>query len=133
MNPARIGTKATARYVLDIPARGRATVRLRLTADTGGRAAAAPLGPDFDAVFEARLREADAFYEERIPLELTDDERLVSRQAYAGLHQALCNRYQAEGDVSPFIDVLRRMSGGDAAAEEEFLALWSGFLASHKF
>ncbi|MFG6413875.1 glycosyltransferase family A protein [Roseateles sp. DC23W] len=56
-----------------------------------------------------------------------------ARQAYAGLHQALCNRYQQEDDVSPFIDVMRRLSLGDATAEAEFLDLWNGFLASHKF
>lgn len=56
-----------------------------------------------------------------------------ARQAYAGLHQALCNRYQDEPDVSPFIDVMRRLSLGDATAEAEFLHLWNGFLASHKF
>ena len=85
VNPDRIGTKAAAHYVLDVPAKGRATVRLRLTIAQRGEVAGATFGPEFDAVFDARIREADAFYEERIPRELTADERLVSRQAYAGL------------------------------------------------
>lgn len=56
-----------------------------------------------------------------------------ARQAYAGLHTALQQRYAAEADVAPFIDIMRRMSEGEAAAEEAFLPLWDAFLASHKF
>lgn len=56
-----------------------------------------------------------------------------ARQAYAGLHAALQSRYAQEADVAPFIDVMRRMGEGDAAAEEDFLPLWNAFLASHKF
>ncbi|MCE4556102.1 hypothetical protein [Pelomonas cellulosilytica] len=56
-----------------------------------------------------------------------------ARQAYAGLYEALRNRYERETDVSPFIDVVRRLSVGEAAAEEEFLALWNAFLSSHRF
>ena len=40
MNPARSGTKAAAHYVLDVPAGGSQTVRLRL--------AAAPVGNAFN-------------------------------------------------------------------------------------
>jgi hypothetical protein len=36
-------------------------------------------------VFEARIREADEFYAERIPSAATEDERRVIRQGYAGL------------------------------------------------
>ncbi|MDR3618336.1 MAG: glucosidase [Paludisphaera borealis] len=84
VNPSRAGTKAAAHYILDIPAGGQATVRLRLSAESE-KPAGDPFGPDFATVFDARVRETDAFYEARIPCELTDDERLVSRQAYAGL------------------------------------------------
>ena len=46
VNPAGTGTKCAAHHVLEIPAGGSATIRVRLTA--GGRAAAP--GPDFDRV-----------------------------------------------------------------------------------
>ncbi|MFZ5831352.1 MAG: MGH1-like glycoside hydrolase domain-containing protein [Planctomycetota bacterium] len=40
---------------------------------------------DFDAVFARRIAECDAFYAAVQPARLSDDERLVQRQAYAGL------------------------------------------------
>jgi hypothetical protein len=83
VNPARVGTKAAAYYRVELPARERFTVRLRLTA--AGEAVASPLGREFDAVFEARIREADEFYRARLPEGATEEERRVARQAYAGL------------------------------------------------
>ncbi|MEP7000790.1 MAG: glucosidase [bacterium] len=78
VNPAEVGTKAAAYYRLDVPAGDERTVELRLAADGG-----AALGAD--DVFAARLREADEFYASRIVEPLSDDERRVARQAYAGL------------------------------------------------
>ena len=40
---------------------------------------------DFDATFAARIAECNAFYEELHPEKLSDDQRLVGRQAFAGL------------------------------------------------
>lgn len=56
-----------------------------------------------------------------------------TRRAFVGLHGALLSRYAQEADVAPFIDIMRRMSEGDEAAEREFLPLWDAFLSSHKF
>jgi hypothetical protein len=56
-----------------------------------------------------------------------------ARQCYAGLHGALHNRYAQEPDVAPFVDIMRRLSQGDATAEAEFLQHWNAFLSSHKF
>jgi len=83
VNPAREGTKAAAWYRLDVPAGGEVTVRLRL--QSAADASTRPLGPDFDAVFAERMAETDAFYEQLIPATLSDEERRVSRQGYAGL------------------------------------------------
>jgi hypothetical protein len=44
-----------------------------------------PFGHAFEAVFAARRREADAYYERFLPAATTAQERLVTRQAYAGL------------------------------------------------
>jgi hypothetical protein len=80
VNPARVGTKAAAHYTLDVPAGGSRTVRLRLTSET-----ATGTFEDFDRTFESRAHDADEFYERITPTSLTEDERLVHRQALAGM------------------------------------------------
>jgi hypothetical protein len=83
VNDAAIGTKAAARCRLALPPGGSAVVRLRLFSQDAEPSSA--FSPDFERVFAARLQEADEFYGSRIPAALTDDERRVVRQAYAGL------------------------------------------------
>ena len=74
------GTKAGAIWRLNVAAGATVTVRVRLAP----RPLAEPFG-DFDAVFAAREREADAFYD-AIHGPLTDpDTRRVQRQAFAGM------------------------------------------------
>jgi len=89
VNPSRQGTKSAVYYRVELPARERFTVRLRLTAAAAAAATptatAVALGREFDAVFDARIREADEFYRTRLPESATDEERRVLRQAYAGL------------------------------------------------
>jgi Glycosyl hydrolase family 63 C-terminal domain len=79
----RNGTKAAAHYIIELPPRSEATIRLRLF--TPSDAAAPTFGAEFDQIFAERIAEADAFYSARIPQELSDDERRIARQAYAGL------------------------------------------------
>ncbi|HVN30524.1 MAG TPA: hypothetical protein VMT45_00915, partial [Thermoanaerobaculaceae bacterium] len=83
VNPDAHGTKAAVHYRLDIPANGEVTVKLRLAA--AAEIPAEPFGDAFDAVFDARIREADEFYGGVIPADLNAEERRVARQAYAGL------------------------------------------------
>ncbi|WP_437671976.1 MGH1-like glycoside hydrolase domain-containing protein [Sorangium sp. So ce131] len=83
VNPAKRGTKAAAHYRLVVPPSAEVTLRLRLVADA--EAPAAPFGPDFDATFAARLREADDFHDSVAPENTSAEERAVLRQAYAGL------------------------------------------------
>jgi hypothetical protein len=83
INPAGSGTKAAARYRMEIPAGRTATLRLRLFASDETPTESFGLG--FDDVFAERIREADAFYAGLIPGHLPDEERCVARQAYAGL------------------------------------------------
>ena len=100
VNPARTGTKAAAHHVLEIPAGGSASIRLRLSAG-------APAG-DFDAVMDARREEADAFYATVIPSTLGADGALVMRQALAGLlwskqyYEYDVHRWLREHGVSPW-------------------------------
>jgi hypothetical protein len=82
VNPQHSGTKASAHYQLRVGPGETKVVRLRL-ADLAP-SSAAPLA-DFDAVFAARLREADEFYDHIAPPSLSADERLVMRQALAGM------------------------------------------------
>ncbi len=83
VNPEGVGTKAAAYFRLDLPAGGQVSVRLRLVAEAED--SGKPSGQAFDTIVAQRLREADEFYAVRIPATLSDEERRVARQAYAGL------------------------------------------------
>ncbi len=83
VNPAREGTKAAALHALVVPAGGQVELRWRLRDQT--LALMRPFGPEFGATFARCREEADAFYAAKLPVCLTDAERAVSRQAYAGL------------------------------------------------
>ncbi|HUZ63216.1 MAG TPA: glucosidase [Acetobacteraceae bacterium] len=75
------GTRCAAHMRLDLPAKGRATLRLRLRPEG---AAGSPFS-QFDAIMAERLAEADAFYavlQKDMP---NADARLVQRQALAGM------------------------------------------------
>lgn len=83
-----IGTKLAYAYKLTLEPGQSGVLRLRMRGSKN-----APL-PDeskavtvevFDEIFARRRGEADAFYTARIPPNLTNDERLVMRQAFAGL------------------------------------------------
>jgi hypothetical protein len=75
------GTKAAAILHLTLPAHGTTVIKLRLRPATDPL----PAFDDFDSVFAARIAEADAFYA-ALQAGIADaDERLVQRQAFAGL------------------------------------------------
>jgi hypothetical protein len=80
VNPAQIGTKATAHYHLEIAAGETAVIQLRFTdtyTDT-------PFNQEFADTFIQRQKEADEFYDSLTP-NLDEDVRNVQRQAFAGL------------------------------------------------
>ena len=81
INPAKTGTKAAARYILDIPAGGSAVVHLRLSATSPVE----PFGEGFEATLAARLADADEFYHRITPPSFSEDEKRVHRQALAGM------------------------------------------------
>jgi hypothetical protein len=84
VNPAQLGTKATGHYALVVEPGAVATLRLRLT-PTPSADATEPIGHDFDAVFAARVAEADEFYATVTPDGLSEDGRRVMRQTLGGL------------------------------------------------
>ena len=83
VSPEPCGTKAAAWLQLDVPAGGEIVVRCRLVAEA--ERGKNHFGAAFDASFDARRREADAFYASRIPQTLSREEQRVSRTAYASL------------------------------------------------
>jgi hypothetical protein len=91
VNPGNEGTKASAHYVLTVGAGESRTLRLRLSDAApaepalGKEASSGPLGSSFDAVMDARRREADEFYAAVIPASLGADAANVMRQALAGM------------------------------------------------
>ncbi|HEY7611393.1 MAG TPA: hypothetical protein VH764_00250, partial [Gemmatimonadales bacterium] len=83
VNPAQEGTKAAIHYVLSIPPGEERVVRLRLS--PRGAGGSQDVGAELDRIFEARIRETEEFYRERLPEGATEDETRVLRQGYAGL------------------------------------------------
>jgi hypothetical protein len=79
-NPARLGTKSCAHYRYIVPASDSVTLHMRFSPEVLD----APLR-DVEAVLRQRLAEADEFYAAIHPAAASDDERLVQRQAFAGL------------------------------------------------
>ena len=126
VNPGKAGTKAAARYVLDVPAGGCAVVRLRLAAALP----AAPFGPAFDSIFAARLADADEFYEKITPRSLTEDERRVHRQALAGMLWSKqfyffdVDRWLGEHDAHPLL------GSRTAARNAEWFHMFNGDVIS---
>ena len=80
VNPAKVGTKVAAHYLLDVPGGGFTTVRLRLSVP----GATQPFDK-FDVSLEQRRVEADEFYDWISPRSFTEDERRIHRQALAGM------------------------------------------------
>jgi len=85
VNPGKVGTKAAAYYEIRVPPSGVQVLRLRLGAEH--LPPSQVFGPEFERVLKARLCEADEFYNAVIPLppRVSEDERLVARQAFAGM------------------------------------------------
>jgi mannosylglycerate hydrolase MGH1-like protein len=82
VNPAFEGTKCAAWYVVDVPAGGTHTLRLRMTMES--LASGAPFA-DFEAIFARRIAEADHYHRAVRDAPMTDEERRIVRQADAGL------------------------------------------------
>jgi hypothetical protein len=87
VNQERTGTKAAANIKLHIEPRSESVIRLRLTDKATKPRRSAGFSPftDFEDIFTKRKSEADEFYSSIIPGALSDDEKLVQRQAFAGM------------------------------------------------
>lgn len=80
VNPELKGTKSCLHYEFTVPAGGSVSVRLRLT----NKQLKDPL-KDVDTIISTQIAEADEFYDSIHPPLASQDEKLVQRQAFAGL------------------------------------------------
>jgi hypothetical protein len=109
VNPSKTGTKAAARYHLEVPAGSSRVVRLRLSAGVSADSFAA-----FDQVFAKRLADAAEFYDRITPPSLSEDERRVHRQALAGMlwskqyYYFDLDRWLTEHDAHPLVGTNHR-------------------------
>ena len=81
VNPNNIGTKFAAQYQLSIPPGESQTIELRLC---NSDSIQNPF-EEFNSVFNKRQQEADEFYHWINPHQISDEERNVQRQAFAGM------------------------------------------------
>ena len=81
VNPSGIGTKAAARYVLDVAPGETRAIRLRLT---GGDTASAPFAGFDDVVRATHRRGRRVLCAASTPYPAGDDERAIQRHAFAG-------------------------------------------------
>lgn len=82
VNSRQQGTKAAAHYQMELAPGRTTTIRLRLSARKEPEHG---FFDGFDTILEQRRAEADAFYAALQPAALSEDERLVQRQAFAGM------------------------------------------------
>lgn len=80
VNPHNVGTKAGIHYKLDVEPGGSSSIILVL-----GRSDASRVRQRAEHVFVERQREADEFYASVHPPKASEDEKLIQRQALAGL------------------------------------------------
>jgi hypothetical protein len=80
IDPDRGGTKASANYDLMISAGQSQTIRLRLSNKNFDNAFS-----DFENIFSQRVDETNIFYAELQKQITNDDEKMVQRQAFAGM------------------------------------------------
>jgi Glycosyl hydrolase family 63 C-terminal domain len=83
VSPTPSGTKAAAHLSFIIPAGKSITIRCRLHELTETNDCEE--FDSFDEIFTQRINESDAFYDGIITKGISDDERLICRQGYAGL------------------------------------------------
>jgi hypothetical protein len=77
VNPDETGTKACGSYRIELQPGGDKVLHFRLYSGDAAQ-------PDFNRVFLHRIQEANEFYS-FAPARLSDDARMVQRQAFAGL------------------------------------------------
>ncbi len=83
ISPAPLGTKSAAHLSFIVPAGKSITIRCRLHAV--GESNGLAKFEQFDETFAQRIKECDEFYDHIITKGISNNERLICRQGYAGL------------------------------------------------
>ena len=83
VNPKQAGTKAAPVFQLTIGSGQSVSIRCRLHRE--GENNGFSSFQEFEETVAARIAECDQFYQEKIPQKLSNEEKLVARQSYAGL------------------------------------------------
>jgi len=99
VNPAQQGTKAAAIYHLAIDANASTAIQLRLTKATPETQAECS-DQDFDQILSRRKQDCDAFYACVMPAGLSAEQKLVFRQAMAGM---LWSKQFYNYDIAPWL------------------------------
>jgi hypothetical protein len=112
VNPSQQGTKAAAIYNLSIGAHASTTIRLRLTKSTVASQNDSA-DQDFDQILNRRKQDCNDFYAKVMPAGLSTEQKLVFRQAIAGM---LWSKQFYNYDIAPWlqqrgIDPLGAMNG----------------------
>ncbi|MEO1760977.1 MAG: glucosidase [Cyanobacteria bacterium J06629_18] len=81
VNPDKVGTKFSAYYQLSIPPGESRTIELRFC---NSNSLQQPFA-EFENIFNQRKQEADEFYHWINPHEISEDQRRIQRQAFAGM------------------------------------------------
>jgi hypothetical protein len=85
INLEQVGTKAAALYRRNIPAGGSVSVRLRLMQVQQDQDMNEDAFTSFYEIFAQRQAEADDYYADLQPFSLNGEERIIQRQAFAGM------------------------------------------------
>ncbi|HZV33708.1 MAG TPA: glucosidase, partial [Verrucomicrobiae bacterium] len=83
VNPKNFGTKAAPHYLVELNPGESLSLRFRLYSSDEAPPQSDPAS--FDKIFDLRIREANEFYANVTSQKLTDAERNIVRQGYAGL------------------------------------------------
>jgi hypothetical protein len=104
VNPSQRGTKASAVHHLSIGAHASSTIQLRLTKSTpesnNDSAYHDAAFHDFDQILDRRKQDCDDYYAKVMPAGLSTEQKLVFRQAVAGM---LWSKQFYNYDIAPWL------------------------------
>ncbi len=118
VNPDKMGTKAAANCEFTVDAGAAAVLRMRLTR-TAPSEGYLPFGDDYEGTFQARLQEADEFYNGITPASFSEDQANVMRQALAGMlwskqyYMFDLDRWLEEHNANPILGMRRQFRNRD--------------------
>ncbi len=99
VNPSKQGTKASAIYNLSIGANASSTIKLRLTRSTLESQDDSAYH-DFNQLLDLRKQDCDDYYARVMPAGFSDEQKLVFRQAMAGM---LWSKQFYNYDITPWL------------------------------